>query len=87
MRKFLFPRIHGPDYDLCIRSMANNITQLQFSSVMICDVSRVYIPTELKTIAIQATVAIITIFISLFGTLANCLVIMAYYRNPRLRTI
>ena len=22
MRKFPFPRIHGPDYDLCIRSMA-----------------------------------------------------------------
>ena len=21
MRKFLFPRIHGPDYDLCIRSI------------------------------------------------------------------
>ena len=21
MRKYLFPRIHGPDYDLCIRSM------------------------------------------------------------------
>ena len=23
MRKFLFPRIHGPDYDLCIRSIHN----------------------------------------------------------------
>ena len=22
MRKFPFPRIHGPDHDLCIRSMA-----------------------------------------------------------------
>ena len=22
MRKFLFPRIHGPDYDLCIRSIS-----------------------------------------------------------------
>ena len=22
MRKFPFPRIHGPDYDLCIRSIA-----------------------------------------------------------------
>ena len=21
MRKFLFPRIHGPDHDLCIRSI------------------------------------------------------------------
>ena len=26
MRKFLFPRIHGPDHDLCIRS----ITELFF---------------------------------------------------------
>ena len=22
-RKFLFPRIHGPDHDLCIRSISN----------------------------------------------------------------
>ena len=67
--------------------MAGNMTQLQLSSVMICDASRVYIPTELKTIAMQAALAIINIVISLFGTLANGLVIMAYYRNPRLRTI
>ena len=24
MRKFPFPRIHGPDYDLCIRSMLSS---------------------------------------------------------------
>ena len=26
MRKFLFPRIHGQDHDLCIRSMHNDVT-------------------------------------------------------------
>ena len=67
--------------------MASNTTQFQFRSFMICDVSRVYISTELKSFAIQGAVAIINIAIALFGTLANGLVIMAYYHNPRLRTI
>ena len=67
--------------------MASNVTQLQSSSVMKCIVWRVYIPTELKTIALQAIVAIMNIVIALFGTLANGLVIMAYCGNPRLRNV
>ena len=27
MRKFLFPRIHGPDHDLCIRSMLKSVVR------------------------------------------------------------
>ena len=67
--------------------MASNVTQLQSSSVVKCIVWRVYIPTELKTIALQAVVAIMNIVIALFGTLANGLVIMAYCGNPRLRNV
>ena len=29
MRKFSFPRIHGPDYELCIRSMVGQIPPSQ----------------------------------------------------------
>jgi hypothetical protein len=63
------------------------LTRLHPSSVMLCDLFYAYIPTGTKTIALQTAVAIINIIIALFGTLANSLVIMAYYRNPRLRTI
>ena len=63
------------------------MTQLQSSSVVVCNVARMYVPSGLKAISIEAAVAMINIFISLFGTQANGLVIMAYYRNPRLRTI
>ena len=63
------------------------MTLLQSSSIMTCEVLLVYIPTELKTISLRAAVAIINIVIALFGTLANGLVIIAYYRNPRLQTI
>ena len=54
---------------------------------MFCHTLDAYIPTGMKAIALQTAVAIINIIIALFGTLANSLVIMAYYRNPRLRTI
>ena len=70
----------------CLR-IASNMAQLQPSSVIICDISRVYISNGVKAMSIEAVVAIINIVISIFGTLANGLVIMAYYRNPRLRTI
>jgi hypothetical protein len=62
------------------------LTRLHPSSVMLCDIFYAYIPTGTKAIALQTAVAIINIIIALFGTLANSLVIMAYYRNPRLRT-
>ena len=67
--------------------MTSNLTRLHPSSVMFCDIFHAYIPTGMKAIALQTAVAIVNIIIALFGTLANSLVIMAYYRNPRLRTI
>ena len=48
---------------------------------------RIYISNGVKAMSIEAVVAIINIVISLFGTLANGLVIIAYYRNSRLRTV
>ncbi len=47
----------------------------------------VHLPTGIKATAVQAGLAMTNIVISLFGTLANALVIMAYYRDHRLRTI
>ncbi len=47
----------------------------------------VFISTDKTVIVLQIAVAILNIVIGLFGTLANSLVIMAYYRNHRLRTI
>ena len=47
----------------------------------------VFISTDKNVIVLQTAVAILNIVIALFGTLANSLVIVAYYRNPRLRTI
>ena len=47
----------------------------------------VYFPTSMEAMAVHAALAMANITIALFGTLANCLVILAYYRNPRLRTI
>ena len=67
--------------------MASSMTQWQSSSLMICVVTPVHIPAGLKAISLKAAMAIINAAIALFGTLANGLVIMAYYRNPRLRTI
>ena len=52
-----------------------------------CKISNIPIPTGPKSIALQAAVAVVNIVIVLFGTLANGLVIMAFYRNSRLRTI
>ncbi len=47
----------------------------------------VHLPTGIKSTAVQAGLAMTNIVISFFGTLANALVIMAYYRDHRLRTI
>ena len=47
----------------------------------------VYFPTSMEAMTIHAALAMVSIIIALFGTLANGLVILAYYRNPRLRTI
>ena len=67
--------------------MASNVTFLWLNSIIKCEMTLVHLPTGLKAIALKAAVAIINIVIALFGTLANGLVIMAYCRNPRLRTI
>jgi hypothetical protein len=47
----------------------------------------VYFPTGLKAMTVHAALAMANITLGVFGTLANSLVILAYYRNPRLRTI
>ena len=60
---------------------------LQYTDYISCGLTRVYIPTSIKVIALLTAVAITNIAIAICGTLANCLVIMSYYRNPRLRTI
>ena len=67
--------------------MASNRTILPSSSIITCDIARAYISTGLTSHALQAVVAIINIVIAFFGTLANGLVILAYYRNSRLRNI
>ena len=67
--------------------MTTNIVQLESSLYMICKVSKIFIVTDIRVVTLLAAVACINIAISLFGTLANGLVIMAYYRNPRLRTV
>ena len=70
----------------CILIISSNVSQLQ-SSFLICDVWHILLPSDLRVITFQCAMAIMNIVIALFGTLANGLVIMAYYRNPRLRTI
>ena len=58
------------------------------SDVALCSIHSLYqFPTGIKSMSLQAALAIANIVASLFGILANGLVIMAYYRNPRLRTI
>ena len=54
---------------------------------MLCEVARVHTATGIKANAFQFAITIINIVIGLFGTLANGLVILAYYRNHRLRNI
>ncbi len=64
------------------------MAQSQSSSFMVCKIAPVvYTPTDKEVIILQAAVAILNIVIALFGTLANSLVIISYYRNHRLRTI
>ena len=53
-----------------------------------CDVSgQVYIPATVKFYFWDNFLCILNILSSVCGTLANGLIITAYYRNPRLRTI
>jgi hypothetical protein len=63
------------------------MTQFTLCDVGDYNVHFLYFPTGIKAMSLQAALAIANIVASLFGTLANGLVIMAYYRNPRLRTI
>ena len=67
--------------------MASNVSQWRSSTMEICEITIMHIPTDTELVELKTAVAIINIIISLFGTLANGLVIMAYYRNSRLRTI
>ena len=43
--------------------------------------------SSIKNVTLQTLLVMTNIVVSLFGTLANGLVIMAYYRNRRLRTV
>ena len=54
---------------------------------MLCNLFFLYFPTGIKSMSLQAALAIANIVTTLFGTFANGFDIMAYYRNPRLRTI
>ncbi|XP_028398561.1 cysteinyl leukotriene receptor 2-like [Dendronephthya gigantea] len=51
-----------------------------------CDFAASYTLSSINEIAIQAALMIVNIVIAFFGTLANGLVIIVYYRNRRLRT-
>ena len=55
----------------------------------LCNISMhlLYFPTNMENVASQTALMTVNICSSLFGTIANSLIIMAYYRNPRLRTI
>jgi hypothetical protein len=63
------------------------MTRFTLCDVGVYNVHVLYFPTGIKAISLEAALAIANIVTSLFGTFANGLVIMAYYRNPRLRTI
>ena len=52
---------------------------------MTCKVLNIAIDADIQAIALHTAIGIINIAIAVFGTMANGLVIMAYYRNPRLR--
>lgn len=60
---------------------------LQFSSVLRCTAAEIYFATTLEIIAAKTVFAVLHIVLFFSGTLANGLVIMAYYRNLGLRTI
>ena len=59
------------------------------SLAILCDLSKhiVDFPRNIKDGALQTALVMVIIVISLFGTLANGLLIMAYCRYPRLRTV
>ena len=60
---------------------------VQGSSIIECGVTPIYIPIAVREAALICAIAIINIVIALLGTLANGLVIMAYCRSRRLRTV
>ena len=65
------------------------MAELTNSSRTLCNLSISFLlfPTNIEAVTVTAALAMVNIPVSLFGTLANSLIIMAYYRNPRLRTI
>ena len=65
--------------------MASNLS-LQFW-VMGCVAGEIYLSLTSKIVVAGTFIVIINILASFCGTLANGFVIMAYHRNPRLRTI
>ena len=71
--------------DIVYTTVTNEMVQSNL--YVICELTKMFIPVGLADTALQVALAIINIFISFFGTLANGLVIMAYYRNPHLRSI
>ena len=65
--------------------MAINSTDLPF--VISCIDGRIHFASNIQEIVAESVIVFINIITSLVGTLANSLVIMAYYRNRLLRTI
>ena len=54
---------------------------------MSCRENGLYFPANIKVVTLQAIIMVLNIVISLFGIVANGLIIAAYHRNPRLRRI
>ena len=64
--------------------MASNLSHT--CPVFVCETGDYFILRGKKATVLKAVVAV-NIILALFGTVVNSLVIMAYYLNPRLRTI
>ena len=64
--------------------MASNVSHA--CPVFVCEIGDYFILRGQKATVLKAVVAV-NIILALFGTVVNSLVIMAYYLNPRLRTI
>jgi hypothetical protein len=56
-------------------------------SVISCINGEIHFASDQQEIVAEIVIAVINIVTSLLGTVANSLVIMAYYRNHRLRTV
>ena len=66
--------------------MAVNLAQLVPYNITCIGIT-MYLSTDMKIVTVQGAILMLHVVIFLFGTQANALVIMAYVRNARLRTV